>query len=60
MVPTHVEPHAAPPVPQRHRAGRADEAQHAVRPGEGGGGILELCVCVCVCVCYNRVVHVVS
>lgn len=34
VVPPHVESHAAPPVPQRQRAGWANEAQHAVCPGE--------------------------
>lgn len=37
VVPAHVEPHAAPPVPQRVLAGGADGPQQGVRPGERGG-----------------------
>lgn len=35
VVPTHVEPHAAPPLPQPVGAGRADVAEQEVCPGRG-------------------------
>lgn len=35
VVPTHVEPHAAPPLPQPVGAGGADAAQQEVCPGRG-------------------------
>lgn len=38
MVPSHVEPHAAPSIPQPVRAGRADVAQQEICHGESEGG----------------------